>query len=104
MAHQFFPTIKVREKAFELFEHTADIGIRVRGKSQQDLFRNAGLALFQISAEKLPGSNNEKHKIIITQKANDIEELFVNWLNELLSLSAAEGLVFEEIQINNITE
>jgi len=30
--------------------------------------------------------------------------LFVNWLNEILSLSAVEGLIFEDYQIESIDE
>ncbi|MFA5200525.1 MAG: archease [Candidatus Omnitrophota bacterium] len=91
-------------KNYELLDHTADIGIRVKASSLKDLFRNAGLALTAISTEKQKIINPEKHKIIITQKAANVEELLVNWLNELLSAAQAEGLVFEDIRINEINE
>jgi SHS2 domain-containing protein len=89
---------------YEVLEHTADIGIRVKSSSLEGLFKNAGLAIAGISVEKQKKQNPEKHKIVIAQKANNVEELFVNWLNELLSASAAEGLIFEDIKINQITE
>ncbi|PIQ90197.1 MAG: hypothetical protein COV71_05750 [Candidatus Omnitrophica bacterium CG11_big_fil_rev_8_21_14_0_20_41_12] len=91
-------------KNYEVLEHTADIGIRVKSSSLEGLFRNAGLAIKDISAEKQKTLIPEKHKIVITQKADNREELFVNWLNELLSLSAAEALIFEDIKINQINE
>ena len=49
-------------------------------------------------------NNLVKHNIVITQKADNLEELFVNWLNELLSRSAVEALIFEDIQIKQINE
>lgn len=91
-------------KKYEVLEHTADIGIRVKSSSLEGLFRDAGLALTDLSTEKQKIIIPEKHKIVITQKAANLEELFVNWLNELLSLSSAEGLIFEDIKINQATE
>jgi SHS2 domain-containing protein len=89
---------------YELIEHTADIGIRVKAKDLKDLFRNAGLAIFQISAEKKKIKQIKPHNLTIIQKADNLEELFINWLNELLSLSSSKGLIFEEILIKKINE
>ncbi len=91
-------------KNYEVLEHTADIGIRVKSSSLEGLFKNAGLAITSLSVEKQKIQDPQKHKIVITQKAENVEELFINWLNELLSLSAAEALIFEDIQINQINE
>ena len=91
-------------KTYEILEHTADIGIRVKARDLSGLFKAAGLALFQLSAEKQPTKDKEKHKLVINQKANSLEELFINWLNELLSLSAVEAMVFEDLQISKIDE
>jgi len=91
-------------KNYEILEHTADIGIRVKSLTLEGLFKNAGLAITDLSAEKQKIQDPEKHKIVVTQKAANAEELFVNWLNELLSASAAEALIFEDIQISQINE
>ena len=72
-------------KAYEILEHTADLKIRVRGNSLDDLFKNAGLAIFQISAERQIIKDKAKHNFSIKQNAQGLEELFFNWLNELLS-------------------
>ena len=105
MAHHFLFTLpKKAVKNYELLEHTADIGIRVKASDLAGLFKSAGLAITDISAEKLKTQYPEKHKIVIDQKAENVEELFVNWLNELLSASAAEGLIFEDIRINQIND
>ncbi|MDD5477544.1 MAG: archease [Candidatus Omnitrophica bacterium] len=91
-------------KNYEVLEHTADIGIRVKSSSLEGLFKSAGLAITEFSAKKQKNQFPEKHKFVITQKAANVEELFVNWLNELLSLSCAEALIFEDIKINQINE
>jgi len=87
---------------YEVFEHTADIGIRVRGKDLKSLFRNASLAMFQISAAKKSTKDIKYKKISIAQEAESLDELFVNWLNELLSLSAVKGLIFDDFKINRL--
>lgn len=89
-------------KSYEIIEHTADIGIRVKGKDLKELFINAGLAIFQISSRKQFTRNKTHTAISIKQKASNLEELFVNWLNELLSLSSAKGVIFHSIKIKKI--
>jgi SHS2 domain-containing protein len=90
--------------AYKLIEHTADIGIRVKSFSLAGLFKNAGLAITDLSFQKQTSQYPGKHNIVIRQKASNVEELFINWLNELLSVSAVEALVFEDIKIIQINE
>ena len=90
------------DKNYELIEHTADIGIRVKGNDLKDLFKNAASAMFDIMAEKKEPKAAKQAKIKIEQKAENLEELFVNWLNELLSLSATKELIFSGFQMNKI--
>ncbi len=89
-------------KTYELIEHTADVGIKVKGSDLKELFRNAAAAMFDIIAEKKEPEIKKQAEIKIKQKADDLEELFVNWLNELLSLSATEELIFSDFQINKV--
>ncbi len=89
---------------YEVFEHTADIGVRIKGSSREELFKNAGLALFRISSRKQFTVDKTRRDITVKLNADDLEELFVGWLNELLSLSAAKGLIFHNIKINKLTD
>jgi len=91
-------------KNYELIEHTADIGIRVRGEDLKTLFKNAALAMFEIISEKNKAAAEKTEKISLKQKADAPDELFVNWLNELLSLSAVKELIFSDFQIKKIDE
>jgi len=88
---------------YEFIEHTADIGIRVKGNDLKDLFKNAASAMFDIIAEKKSKEQRAKSKeILVKQKADNLDELFINWLNELLSLSATEELIFSDFKIDKI--
>ena len=91
----------MKAKDYELIEHTADVGIRLKAKDLKDLFKNAALALFEIIADKKIESK-KKEQIKIKQKADNLEELFINWLNELLSLSATKELIFSDFQIDKL--
>ena len=91
-------------KNYELIEHTADIGIRVKGQNLNDLFRNSALAMFDIMAERKNPTVKKQEKINIEQQADNLEELFINWLNELLSLSATKDLIFSDFQISKLDE
>ncbi len=92
-------------KNYELIEHTADIGIRVKGEDLEELFSNAALAMFDIIAEgKSPSRQVTKPAIknSINLKADSQDELFIDWLNELLSLSATKELIFFDFKIKKI--
>jgi SHS2 domain-containing protein len=91
-------------KNYELIEHTADIGILVRGADLKELFKNAALAMFDIIADRRGLTIPEQEKIRIELKADVLEELFINWLNELLSLSATKELIFFDFQISTLDE
>lgn len=92
------------KKNYELIGHTADICIRVKASSLPGLFKNAGLAIFDIAAEKQNTKKPRLKTITITQKADNLDELFINWLNELLSLSSAKELIFTGFQMEKLDE
>ncbi len=95
--------LKLMDKEYELIEHTADVGIRIKADDLKGLFKNAALAMFDIIAEKRLGKTDTK-KLKIEQSAVSLDELFVNWLNELLSLSSAKELIFSDFEISEIDE
>ena len=94
----------MRDRPYEILDHTADIYIRIQGRDLKSLFRNAGLAIFEIASRKQFTKDPRHIKVQIVEQAGNLEELFVNWLNELLSLSSAKGLIFYELKINKLTD
>lgn len=83
---------------FETFEHQADMGIRGFGRTVEEAFENGAKALFSVMVDVASVAGKEKRKIDCT--ADDLETLFVEWLNSLLSVADAEGLVFSEFDAN----
>ncbi len=94
----------MHKKAYQIIEHTADIGIRVKAIDAQSLFKNSALAMFDIIAERKHSAPAAAKEIRIEVKADNLEELFINWLNELLSLSFAKELIFSDFKISQIGE
>jgi SHS2 domain-containing protein len=91
------------KKNYEILEHTADISIRVKGTDLKELFKNAAAAVFDIIAERRTREGT-KVRLAVSQEADNLDELFVNWLNELLSLSAVKDLIFTEFKIDSLDE
>jgi len=82
---------------FEFIEHTADLGLRVTGKTSEDLFKNYANALFSILTDYQPQKIISKK---ITLQAQCLAELLVDWLNELLSTFLADGFFPKEYNVN----
>ena len=67
---------------FEVFEHTADLGIRVRAGSLEELFADAGRGLIaQLANLSAVEPLLEK---TITLSGESLEYLLFDWLSELL--------------------
>ncbi len=68
-------------KNIDIFEHTADVGIRLSRPTREVLFRDAALGMFSIIA---PDNVFQPHFDYTVQVSGaDNEELLVNWLSEL---------------------
>jgi SHS2 domain-containing protein len=87
-------------RKFKFIDHTADIGIQVYGESLSLLFQHAAEGLFQIITD--PGRIRERESREISVKAHGLEELLVNWLNELLYLFETSGCLFRRFEIRDL--
>jgi SHS2 domain-containing protein len=85
---------------YEQFEHQADIGIRGYGETIEEAFENGARAMFNVvvNLKKV----EPKKEIKVECQAPNLEELFVEWLNKLLSEAGIENLVFSEFKIKEI--
>jgi SHS2 domain-containing protein len=87
-------------KQFEILDHTADVGLVAWGKSLQELFAHAALGMFSLIGEL---ENVQIHITIpVEVKGNDYEDLLVTWLNELLYLFEAEGVLLRLFEIEEL--
>ena len=69
-------------KKYETFDHTADIGVRIFGRTYEEVFANAAYALFDLITDL--NTVQEKLSFPIHLQAWDSEELLVRWLSELV--------------------
>ena len=77
---------------FELFEHTADLGLRVRAPDLAALFRDAARGLFAIVVEPEPhGEPIGRREFAIDGGSYDY--LLFDWLNELLFVFDAQRVL-----------
>jgi SHS2 domain-containing protein len=84
-------------KQYETFEHKADMGIRGYGRTAEEAFQNGARALFSVMVDLKTVKGKDERDIECS--ADDIEALFVEWLNGLLSVADAEGLVFSDFGV-----
>jgi SHS2 domain-containing protein len=84
---------------FEVLEHTADVGFRVRGRTLPELFANAGLGLVALALEPAGEIQSKEHLSLSVQGA-DPGELLVNWLSEILYFMDGEGWTFVRFTID----
>ena len=95
----------MNSRGFEEVEHTADIAIRVRGRSLAEMFANAayGMACQMAGHPASAGAEGEMIERTIDLTAYDAETLLVSWLGELLYLGEREGCVFIGFDMVKVT-
>ena len=90
-------------KNFEILEHTADLKVKVFGKTKKDLFENAMIGMLKAAKyQKKLKSQNSKVKIKI--KSMDLPSLLVDFLSEILYLVETKKMVFEKVEFKKFTE
>jgi SHS2 domain-containing protein len=93
--------IRGMEKAFEIIDHTADVGIVAYGANVEELFSNAALALFSLITEL--ESVEEKLHLDLEVSSADRDSLLVEWLNELIYLFDVKHILFNRFDIESLT-
>ena len=84
-------------KKFEFLEHTADVKIRTRGSSREEIFENFVLAVSEYLSR---GKKIKKtRKIVRSVQGNDREDLLYNFLDEIIYLLDAENFVVSEAEV-----
>ncbi len=87
---------------YEVFEHTADLGLRVRAADLNSLFADAGRGMFAVIAGDLEGiSPRHTHKIDL--EGTELDYLLFDWLNELLYAFESQRLLLVAFDVH-VTE
>ncbi|MFB3907692.1 MAG: archease [Candidatus Eisenbacteria bacterium] len=69
---------------YESFDHTADIGLRVYGRTRGELFEQAALGLASLLLES--GEVRPVEERVVSLEHQGFEEGLIGWLNEILYL------------------
>jgi SHS2 domain-containing protein len=87
---------------YKTFDHTADVGIEIYGEDLQQLFINAGYALFDLITDvhKIEATTS----LSVTIEGTDQEDLMVRWLSELLSLHQLRGYLLSDFILHELGE
>ena len=90
------------QKPYEVFEHTADIGLHAYGDTLAELFIHAaqGMESLMVPLEQIRIQVSRE----IVVDGHDSVSLLIAWLNELIFLFDTEYLIFREFNIDDLSE
>ncbi|MDH3974632.1 MAG: archease [Deltaproteobacteria bacterium] len=85
---------------YNLFDHTADLGMEFFGGSGEELFLSAATGLFDVitDLEKVKAVE----KVSVSAEGIDGEDLLVNWLRELLYFHQVKGMLLKKFVITRM--
>jgi len=89
-------------RSLELIEHTADVGIRARGDTLDELAVACAEGMVSILAAE--GEIQEKKSVEIAVEGESPEDLIHEWLRELLYRFDADGLVFRRFDVHEASD
>ena len=88
------------EKKFEFLEHIADAYIAAYGRTLEEAFENAALAMFEVMTD----TSKVEAKVERTLEASgyDEYELLYDWLEKLLIEYYSDNLIFSKFKVESI--
>ena len=91
----------MKNMAYKIINHTADVGLVIYGSDMKQLFSNAAFSLVSLIVE--PEIILAKTERCVTVYAENYESLLIEWLNELIYLFDAEHILFSKFQIKHLS-
>lgn len=102
------------QKDFEIIPHTADLKIRVYGKTREELFANALTGMFQAVRPIAPECRYDNHDRLVCLKlpisrdigvnSGDINSLLVDFLSYALYLSDVHNEAYLQVAIDSLSD
>lgn len=83
---------------YEVFDHTADLGLRIKAASLELLFADAAEALFSL----IVGSTSAiepRETVHLQVSGAELDYLLFDWLNELLFTFESRHLLLKDFQV-----
>ena len=87
---------------FEFLEHTADVYIRAHGKTIEEAYENAALAMFEVMTDTDKITHMQEDALEV--EAEDQYALLYSWLEALLVKFETENMLYSKFQITNWKE
>ena len=88
-------------KPFSEIDHSGDVGIEARGGDVRELLENVTLGLFSLLCWKDVEPVRER---TIRVEADSIEDLVVDWLNEVIAIGSAHGELYVSVTVRDVSE
>ena len=83
---------------YEVFEHTADVGLRITSDSLEKLFSEAGRGVASLIIEN-PEAIEPRQTVRFELESEDLLGLFVDWLRELIYRFETDHLLLSEFRL-----
>ncbi len=98
---RYHNAVDTREPKYSVLEHTADLGLRVRGETLEQLFVHAAEAVLHCMIKVQPFE--PVTTIPVGLDGRDWEDLLVRWLSEILYRIQGEKRVTVRARISSIS-
>ncbi len=87
---------------WEILEHPADVGFRAYGRTLEELYSNAALAMMSLACAPEGLEERESREIEVT--GADHESLLFAWLADILAVQDAERTFFRRAEVAELSE
>ena len=86
---------------YEVLEHTADVGLRARAATLEELFARATEGMAVIAGAWHPGPGAE---VDLEVDGTDLGSVLVDWLSEVLYVQDARNASIAAVRLDRVTE
>jgi SHS2 domain-containing protein len=86
---------------YQIIDHTADLGIIIKGADVKNLFILAAKAMIEIMVKGGISGKTAIRDVLV--EGEDFSDLMVRWLGEILYIFAAEKLIADSIEIRSLS-
>ena len=89
-------------RIYRVFDHTADLGLEIYGRDRQELFVHAARALFDTITDLSTVKGVIAREVAVS--GADLQDLFINYLRELLGWFHGGDMIVKDVAIAAVTE
>jgi SHS2 domain-containing protein len=102
---------------YEILEHTADVGVRARGRTVEEVFEQATLGLVEVVGALRPDAEHpdaegaaadqdedQGQDVQVRVEAADLGGLLVDWLGEVLYLHDVRDAAVGSVRVEHVAD